>query len=150
MGHPGFLGSRVGDRNTERAKARPVPGTAPNALAPYTEETDQKPQILPRNFSWPSSWPALDLQTTSIDKTDKTGTQGTDTSQTHTYIWANITSCNFLNVEPLPRGRPRGGGWAKDSPPLSQIASDLRFAIRITNRNRSQIARFGALRASVT
>ena len=31
-------------------------------------------------------------------------------------------------------------------PPLSQIASDLRFAIRITNRNRSQIARFGALR----
>ena len=28
---------------------------------------------------------------------------------------------------------------------LSQIASDLRFAIRITNRNRSQIARFGAL-----
>ena len=24
------------------------------------------------------------------------------------------------------------------------IASDLRFAIRITNRNRSQIARFGA------
>ena len=27
--------------------------------------------------------------------------------------------------------------------PLSQIASDLRFAIRITNRNRSQIARFG-------
>ena len=29
---------------------------------------------------------------------------------------------------------------------LSQIASDLRFAIRITNRNRSQIARFGALR----
>ena len=28
---------------------------------------------------------------------------------------------------------------------LSQIASDLRFAIRITNRNRSQIAQFGAL-----
>ena len=28
---------------------------------------------------------------------------------------------------------------------LIQIASDLRFAIRITNRNRSQIARFGAL-----
>ena len=28
---------------------------------------------------------------------------------------------------------------------LSQIASDLRFAIRITNRSRSQIARFGAL-----
>ena len=27
-----------------------------------------------------------------------------------------------------------------------QIARDLRFAIRITNRNRSQIARFGALR----
>ena len=31
---------------------------------------------------------------------------------------------------------------------LSQIASDLRFAIRITNRNRSQIARFGALSIS--
>ena len=29
---------------------------------------------------------------------------------------------------------------------MSQIASDLRFAIRITNRNRNQIARFGALR----
>ena len=29
---------------------------------------------------------------------------------------------------------------------MFQIASDLRFAIRITNRNRSQIARFGALR----
>ena len=28
---------------------------------------------------------------------------------------------------------------------MFQIASDLRFAIRITNRNRSQIARFGAL-----
>ena len=37
MGRPGFLGSRVGDRNTERAEARPVPGTAPNTLAPYTE-----------------------------------------------------------------------------------------------------------------
>ena len=31
------------------------------------------------------------------------------------------------------------------SPPVCQSASDLRFAIRITNRNRSQIARFGAL-----
>ena len=29
---------------------------------------------------------------------------------------------------------------------MFQIASDLRFAIRITNGNRSQIARFGALR----
>ena len=29
---------------------------------------------------------------------------------------------------------------------MSQIASHLRFAIRITNRSRSQIARFGALR----
>ena len=28
---------------------------------------------------------------------------------------------------------------------MFRIASDLRFAIRITNRNRSQIARFGAL-----
>ena len=28
---------------------------------------------------------------------------------------------------------------------MSQIASDLRFAIRITNRNCSHIARFGAL-----
>ena len=37
MGRPEFLGSRVGDRNTERAEARPVPGTAPNTLAPYTE-----------------------------------------------------------------------------------------------------------------
>ena len=33
---------------------------------------------------------------------------------------------------------------------LYQIASDLRFAIRITNRNRSQIARFGALRSCVS
>ena len=32
---------------------------------------------------------------------------------------------------------------------LSQIASDLRFAIRIANRNRSQIARFGALSPDV-
>ena len=30
---------------------------------------------------------------------------------------------------------------------LSQIASDLRFEIRITNHNRSKIARFGALRS---
>ena len=43
------------------------------------------------------------------------------------------------------RGGPRGGGRTQVPPPLSQIASDLRFAIRITNRNRSQIARFGAL-----
>ena len=33
MGRPEFLGSRVGDRNTERAEARPVPGTAPNRLS---------------------------------------------------------------------------------------------------------------------
>ena len=33
---------------------------------------------------------------------------------------------------------------------MFQIARDLRFAIRTTNRNRSQIARFGALRSGVT
>ena len=35
-------------------------------------------------------------------------------------------------------------------PPTFQIASDLRFAIRITNRNRNQIARFGALSTPFT
>ena len=34
-------------------------------------------------------------------------------------------------------------------PPLSQIASDLRVEIRITNGNRNQIARFGALSFSI-
>ena len=34
--------------------------------------------------------------------------------------------------------------WLGTAPPLPQIASDLRFAIRITNRNRNQIARLGA------
>ena len=32
-------------------------------------------------------------------------------------------------------------------PPISQISSDVRFAIQMTNRNRNQIARSGALRA---
>ena len=46
------------------------------------------------------------------------------------------------------QSRFRGGTtwrWSDTPPPLPQIASDLRFAIRITNRNRNQIARFGAL-----
>ena len=37
MGRPELLGSRVGDRNTERAEAHPVPGTAPSTLAPAKE-----------------------------------------------------------------------------------------------------------------
>ena len=37
------------------------------------------------------------------------------------------------------------GGWGPWHF-LTQIASDVRFAIRITNRSHSQIARFGALR----
>ena len=45
-------------------------------------------------------------------------------------------------------GGPRGSGWAR-LPPQSHIASDLRFAIQITNHNRNNILRFGTLSLEV-
>ena len=45
---------------------------------------------------------------------------------------------------------PRGGGRTQPAITRSRITIDLRFAIRITNRNRNQIARFGALRLGLS
>ena len=52
MGRPEFLGSRVGDRNTERAEAYPVPGTAPSTLAP---DKDRNRSETPETRTWSSS-----------------------------------------------------------------------------------------------
>ena len=53
------------------------------------------------------------------------------------YRHFGVADADFLFIESQQRALLR---WVT----LSQIASDLRVAIRITSRNRSQIARFGS------
>ena len=65
---------------------------------------------------------------------------------TYPYIYCNM----ITSPKTVAQGETTGTWSGNGSPPLSQIASDLRSAIPITNRNRSQIAQFGALRLGLS
>ena len=69
----------------------------------------------PRNFIWPSSSPAHAFRTKANSK-DRQNRQTDKQTATRRYK----VHGNSSDVELLPRGRPRGGGWT-DTPPTGVV-----------------------------
>ena len=142
MGRPAPLESRPGGPWYRGIKRSPHLGNRPRERNNKFQATSFDPRGLSRHFAH-----SLCLTRDQGHKTDKTRarTSNHTISQIRIATVADTHSGHGNPPEWFPgaaAGRRTGTG-----PHAFSIASDLRFAIPITNRNRNQIARFGPLKA---
>ena len=145
MGRPFLLGSRPRGPEHRELNELPALGTAPET---------QRTRINLRSILGPRSlFRRLAHSCIRLANWDKYTRQRQTYSKPYRY--RKRTRRSVADTDPTrEHARVVSGGPHVEGvgprPPLPQIASDLRFAIRITNRNRSQIARFRALSLGVS